>query len=113
MLEAWLLFDRAAIRRAAGNPNGAMPLELPELSRVEELPDPKAVLHSLLQEASGLKGRRLNNLRVPVRRVAALIDGFAPLRRLSAFQRLEKDVQVFVQGRRGLPMALPEDYEQV
>jgi hypothetical protein len=99
MTEAWLLFDAAAIRRAAGNPNGDMPLELPALSRVEDLPDPKEVLRSLLREASGLTGRRLKTLRVQVRRVADLIDDFSPLRHLSAFQRLEKDVHAFVQDQ--------------
>ena len=99
-MEAWLLFDAAAIRRAAGNPNGDTPLDLPELSRVEGLPNPKDILHTLLREASGLRGRRLKNLRVPVRRVADLIEDFAPLRRLSAFQRLEQDVHAFVQDWR-------------
>jgi hypothetical protein len=99
MMEAWLLFEISAIRRAAGNPNGDMPLELPALSRVEDLPDPKEVLRSLLREASGLTGRRLKDFHVPVRRVAGLIDDFSPLRQLSAFQRLEEDVHAFLQDQ--------------
>lgn len=31
MLEAWLMFDEGATRRAAGNPNGTTPLNLPRL----------------------------------------------------------------------------------
>jgi hypothetical protein len=33
MQEAWLLIDEAALRRAAGNPNGPMPLAMPSLPR--------------------------------------------------------------------------------
>lgn len=105
MMEAWLLFDEAAIRWAAGNPNGDMPLALPELSRVEELPDPKEVLHRLLREASGRRGRRLKDFNVPVPRVADLMDDFSLLRHLSAFQRLENDIHAFCEAREDLPAA--------
>ena len=53
MQEAWLLFDENAIRRAAGNPSGKVPLQLPALHGCEDLPDPKRLLHYLLEEASG------------------------------------------------------------
>jgi hypothetical protein len=36
MQEAWLLFDAQAIRWAAGNKNGKMPLELPSLKSIED-----------------------------------------------------------------------------
>jgi hypothetical protein len=39
MLEAWLLLDEAAIRRASGNPNGDVPLDLPPPARIEDIPD--------------------------------------------------------------------------
>src|SRR5262249_34801620 len=39
MQEAWLLFDEPALRRAAGNPNGRMILQLPHLGELEGLPD--------------------------------------------------------------------------
>ena len=55
MQEAWLLFDEQAIRWAAGNKNGKMPLKLPSLKSIENLPDPKEVLNDLLREASGLR----------------------------------------------------------
>src|SRR6266511_2363362 len=38
MQEAWLLFDEAVIRTAAGNPNGRQPLELPRLRGCLETP---------------------------------------------------------------------------
>ncbi|HUT94205.1 MAG TPA: hypothetical protein VMY37_32390 [Thermoguttaceae bacterium] len=93
MTEAWLLFDEKAIRRAAGNPNGTDPLQVP-VRQAEDIPDPKAVLHEALRTASGLSGRRRQkfNVRDAVHRVGEYIDDFSPLRRLSAFQRLEEDL---------------------
>ncbi|MCJ7687521.1 MAG: DUF4276 family protein [Desulfobacteraceae bacterium] len=58
MTEAWLLFDEPAIRFAAGNPNGKNPLDMPDLSIIEQVSDPKDVLFEILREASGLRGRR-------------------------------------------------------
>jgi hypothetical protein len=92
MTEAWLLFDQAAIRRAAGNPYGRSELALPALREVESLPDPKDVLRSALLKASELKGRRLKDFRTSPRRVAELIRDFSPLRELSAFCQLEDDL---------------------
>jgi hypothetical protein len=48
MTEAWLLPYDVAIRNAAGNPNGTMRLNLPNIRRLEDLPDPKNVLHDAL-----------------------------------------------------------------
>lgn len=95
MHEAWLLFDEAAIRRASGNPNGKQSLHLPQLRRVESLPDPKKALYELLRLASGRKGRHLEQFSVSrgARQVSDFIDDFAPLRTLSAFVALETDVQ--------------------
>jgi len=94
MQEAWLLVDEGAIRQAAGNPNGTQPLGLPLLARLEDLPDPKAMLYEVLREASGLSGRRRRE--VPVRqhatRIPEFIEDFSPLRRLAAFQVLEAAV---------------------
>lgn len=58
MTEAWLLISEDAIRGAAGNPNGRARLQIPPLSKLEELPDPKKLLETLLVEASELSGRR-------------------------------------------------------
>lgn len=95
MTEAWLLFAEAPIRRAAGRPGGGPPLELPAMSRVEELPDPKSRLRELLVLAAAARGRRLVQLRrdlpAAVHRVAELIEDFSPLRQLPAFARFERD----------------------
>ena len=58
MTEAWLLLDEAAIRRAADNPYGRMPLNLPAPGAVERIADPKATLESALLQARGNRGRR-------------------------------------------------------
>ena len=94
MQEAWLLFDEMAIRYAAGNPNGNVPITLPPLDHLEELPSPKAELYQLLRQASGRTGRRLKRFQPnkQVRRIPDFIDDFSPLRALSAFATLETDV---------------------
>jgi hypothetical protein len=94
MTEAWLLFDEPAIRLAAGNPNGKNPLNVPELSVIEQIPDPKEVLFEVLRAASGLKGRHLKRFSMAESRIriTELISDFSPLRKLSAFKRLERDV---------------------
>lgn len=95
MTEAWLLIDEQAIRRAADNPNGAVALELPPLTTLEQLPDPKAMLRGLLVAASEKTGRRLDQFRRDlnhrVQRVAQLIGDFVPLRALSAFRAFERE----------------------
>jgi hypothetical protein len=95
MQETWLLFDEAAIRSAADNPRGRMPLEIPPLKRLEEVPDPKELLWNLLSDASGLRPGRLRRFDPAPRihRLADLIEDFSPLRRLSAFQALEEDLR--------------------
>lgn len=102
MQEAWLLCNEKAIRRAAGNPLGHQALQIPALSRLEQLPDPKNILHELLREASGLKGRRRK--RIPTnkqaRRVAEFIEDFSVLRALAAFKALETDVQKIVEQQK-------------
>lgn len=95
MLEAWFLFDINAIRMAAGNPNGAQPLALPPLSNLENLLDPKDILHNLLREASDLHGRRLNsfNPHSAFHLIPSFIEDFGQLRNLTAFQNFEKDIK--------------------
>jgi hypothetical protein len=91
MLEAWFLFDKAAIRRAAGNPRGRVPLVLPAWREVEEIPDPKERLLSLLRIASELGGRRLRQLDPgkALHLIANFVDDFSPLRALPAFRAFE------------------------
>lgn len=104
MQEAWLLIDESALRKAAGNPQGRQPLDMPDSKKLEDLPDPKQILHELLHEASGASGRRLKHFSRDVgrhvHRVAEHIDDFRVLRGLSAFQRVEH--QVAVLGRNGI-----------
>ena len=93
MREAWLLIDETAIK-AAGNRRYAGQLELPPVNRLERIPDPKDVLNGLLRQASDLSRRRQRNFRVAkhAERVSEFIEDFSPLRRLSAFAALEKEI---------------------
>ena len=95
MQEAWLLIDEAALRRAAGDPNGTQPLAMPDVQRLEELADPKQLICELLSQASGLQGRRLErfNWRSSAHRVAEMISDFGILYRLAAFRRLAAEVE--------------------
>jgi hypothetical protein len=94
MTEAWLLFDIAALRKAAANPNGKNPLPLPDIKRLEHEPDPKNVLHATLRQASGLSNRRLKQFSASdcTHRVAELINDFSPLCILPAFVALESEL---------------------
>lgn len=97
MTEAWLLFNEAAIRRAAGNPHGLAPLRLPALQRMEREPDPKRVLREALEAASETSGRRLRHFQRDIpqlkQRVAELIEDFSPLQRLPAFRSFYEELQ--------------------
>jgi hypothetical protein len=99
MTEAWLLFDETALRKAAANPNGRQPLQLPDLTKLEDEPDPKQLLYKLLGEASELRNRRRRKLRVEelVHRVAEFIDDFASLRAMPAFKALEDELKQVIQ----------------
>jgi len=100
MTEAWLLFDISAIRQAAGNPNGTVSLNLPNVSTVESLPDPKRVLHDILREATELNTRRKKRFDTnkAVQRIPEFIEDFSPLRRLSAFIALEEEVKETIES---------------
>ena len=84
MQEAWLLIDKDALRRAAGTPDGRQPLRMPDVKRLEDLPDPKQTLHELLRQASGHRGRRLRrfdrDMGRCVHRVAKEIRDYSRLR---------------------------------
>ena len=95
MMEAWLLSDETAIRKAASNPNGRQPLQLPAMKNIEKLPNPKLILHDLLRLASGTTSkRRLKRLAVNrlASRVTTCTSSFALLRELAAFRNLEKEL---------------------
>ena len=100
MTEAWLLFDISAIKQAAGNPNGTVPLNLPALSSIESLPNPKRILHDILREATELSTRRKKRFDTnrAVQRIPDFIEEFSPLRRLSAFITLEEEVKETIES---------------
>ena len=91
MLEAWLCFDEIAVRKAADNPKGKVPLNLPPIKRIESRPDPKEDLKAALLAASEKKGRRLKKFDESAAfwRIVDYIEDFSPLKQLPAFQRLE------------------------
>lgn len=95
MTEAWLLTSESAIRRAAGNPHGTEPLDIPSLARLEDIPDPKIRLHSLLATASEKQGRRLKmfirDINQHVHRVAVYTEDYSQLLRLPAFEAFQQD----------------------
>jgi hypothetical protein len=98
MQEAWLLHEEQAIRNASGNKAGKMPLDLPPVRTVEQIPDPKKTLYGLLKTASGLSGRRLQSFHPQslAHRVSEFIEDFRPLRQLSAFQALECEIVAWI-----------------
>lgn len=92
MTEAWLLVNESAIRRAANNPNGADPIDMPVLAKLDLVVDPKQVLFDLLRRASGLGARRIRSFNEgrARARVAELVDDFSALRGLDAFSEFER-----------------------
>lgn len=98
MMEAWLLFDENAIKKAAGNRNYNGKIELPDMKKVESEKDPKMLLQDLLKTVSGRRGRYLKKFNVSyhIHLVAENIEDFSPLRTLPAFQVFEKELKVAV-----------------
>jgi len=101
MMEAWLLFDINAIRQAAGNPNGTVPLNLPTLSDIESIPNPKRVLHNILRIATelGTYRRRRFDTNIAVQRIPECIEDFSSLRSLSAFIALEEELRITIESQ--------------
>jgi len=95
MMEAWLLIDKEAIKKAAGNKNYKGVIDLPQVRNLERENQPKNVLHELLANASGLKGRNLKkfNPDKAVHLVAEYTEDFSPLRNLIAFQAFETELK--------------------
>ena len=98
MMETWLLIDKEAIKKAAGNRNYAGTINLPSIKNLEKENQPKITLHNLLKEASGRKSRNLKkfNPDQAVHLVAENIEDFSPLRILVAFQAFEKELKKVV-----------------
>lgn len=92
MLESWLLVDEPAIRCAANNRNGQVPINLPAPDRIERLPDPKARLFDILKTASDLPPQRQRrfNVQQARSRVSSFMQTFEPLRQQQGFVRFEE-----------------------
>lgn len=100
MTEAWLLADEFSIRSAAGNPSGTEDLDLPAVQNLEDVPDPKKVLHDALVKASGRNARRRSRFPVQqrVHLIPHYIDDYSALQVLSAFQLLQHDIRSITEG---------------
>jgi hypothetical protein len=100
MTEAWFLFDEHHLREAAGNPKGMVPLDLPPLPKIEGLVNPKETLNQLFRTATELPAQRLKRFSCAqaFHRLAELIQDFAPLRQLPAFNYLEEDLRGVVEN---------------
>lgn len=98
MMETWLLINEDAIRKAAGNRNYRGRINLPPIRTLERESQPKDLLHALLRESSGLKGRNLKkfNIEKTVHLVAENIDDFSILRQLIAFRAFEDELKKVV-----------------
>lgn len=107
MTEAWLLLDEVEIRRVAGRPSSTNSLGLPAVSRIESVPDPKALLSEILLEAGRPAGRRRRDqFKRDFGRHRALLlqrlDLEGPIDRLPAWQKLKHDIAISM-------ATLPED----
>jgi len=93
MTEAWLLIDESAIRRAAGNPQGRIILNLPPIRQMESV-HAKEMLHQAIRDASELTGRKAKKLEVSraIHDVANFIEDFRRLDHLSSFSRLREEL---------------------
>lgn len=103
MSESWLLIDEQAIRSAASNPNGKVPLDLPSSKRLEDVANPKSMLFEKLRLASELPPNRLRKFKPEQcrHRVAELISDFSPLRNIPAFNQFENDLNRCVAQMQG------------
>lgn len=96
MTEAWLLTDEAAIRQAAGNPNGRCRISIPALNALEQAVNPKETLAQCLEEASEKNGRRLDIFRRDIpnmkHRVAELVQEFDRLLDVPSFRSFYEEL---------------------
>ena len=92
--ETWLLFDEAAIRKAAGAPDSTAELRLPGIGELERRAGSEKLLHDALTVASETRGRRRAKFRPEPRchAVATAVRDWSPLLTLSACRRLKRDL---------------------
>jgi len=100
MMETWLLINKEAIKKAAGNRNFKEEIDLPSINRIEKEPYPKDKLIEILKTVSGLTGRRLVKFNVfqAIHYVAENITDYSALRNLAAFNIFEKDLKVAIKN---------------
>jgi hypothetical protein len=93
MMETWLLINENAIRKAAGNRNSRIALNIPPLNKLESIPQPKDLLKKIISDASELNGRNLKklNLNQAIHNLAEYIEDYQSLRSLQSFQVFEND----------------------
>jgi hypothetical protein len=100
-LEAWLLVDEEGIRYVAENPNGTVKLNLPKVSAVEFVADPKELLWNAIEQASELAGRRLEKLKKnrskKRRMLVERISSSEKIRELPSWKKLYEDIGVLAQ----------------
>jgi hypothetical protein len=94
-----LLFDEAAIRYAADNPQGKEPLKLPPSKIIEKVKHPKEKLYQILRAANMRNEREQRHFRPEdaMRRIPDRIKTYQPLRALTAFRALEAEIEDLVQ----------------
>lgn len=99
MMENWLLFDKEALKKAAGNRNFRGEIDIPSFKNLESINQPKEMLHNLLKEISGLKGRNLDkfNAHQAVHLVADYIEDFGKLRSLDSYNVFENNLKRVMQ----------------
>ena len=99
MTEAWFLHDERAIRMAVENPHGRGELNLPTSRQIESL-DAKETLNELMLVATDKTNRRLRGFSTgeAFHRLASLVEDFAPLRQLTAFQAVETELREVVRA---------------
>ena len=101
MTEAWLLTQEMPIRRAVGNPQGSMRLDIPRIREIEDIAQPKEELFKLLRSAKDVGRRRLRSFSPEQHRhkVGEFTEDLAPLRGLPSFAHLEDQIKAFFQPR--------------
>ncbi len=96
MMETWLLINKDAIKKAAGNRNFREEIDLPPINRLEKESNPKEKIIEILKKVSGLKGRRLAkfNAHQAIHYIAENITDYSILRHLEAFKIFENDLTI-------------------
>ncbi|WP_321926863.1 hypothetical protein [Paraburkholderia guartelaensis] len=103
-LETWLLTDREAIKRIAGNAGYRGRLEcIPAIRRLEDVHDAKGLLLEALCEASETQGARLKKFKnrfFEMRaRLAFDLDTSGPVRDLPSYQRFRGKIASFAENQ--------------